>query len=99
MRVKVKEVGIREGRVGRGFVQGLVGRGRSLDFILMAIGSRQILTLSNTHTHSYLYPPDLSSPPFPWLPIFILQVSSPTLPLPRGLSQTPQISRFPPLPL
>lgn len=39
MRVKVKGVRIKVGKVGRGFVQGFVGRGKSLDFILKAIGN------------------------------------------------------------
>lgn len=35
MRVKVKGVRIKVGKAGRMLVQGFVGRGKSLDFILM----------------------------------------------------------------
>lgn len=47
--------------------------GENLDFILMAIGSHGILP--STHRRFQ----DSSSPPLPWLSIFILQVSPPTL--------------------
>lgn len=39
MRVKMKAIGSREGRAEMRFVQGLVGKEKSLDFILMTIGS------------------------------------------------------------
>lgn len=88
MRVKMKAVGIREGRAGREVCAGPCGKREAFVFYFDDHGE-PLNTPVHTHIHIFVLRISLSLPALPSFRSHLLGK-----PLQRGLSQTPQIRRF-----